>query len=141
MGFDSADIAEAAYYEAFLQGDQEALMSVWLMDDAIECIHPFGPRVTGYKEVYTSWHDVLQQSHGMSVKLEHSHRIQEGGLAIHTLLEIMSWENDEGEETAEINTTNIYRKTENGWFMIAHHASPAPSQEMLAEQDSGFELH
>lgn len=124
-----------------MQGDQEALMSVWLMDDAIECIHPFGPRVTGYKEVYTSWQEVLQQSRGMSVKLQHSLRMQAGDLAVHSLLEIMSWDNEEGEETAEINTTNIYRKTEDGWFMIAHHASPAPSQDMMAEQRGGFELH
>jgi len=141
LGFDSADAAEAAYYQAFMQGDQEALMSVWLMDHAIECIHPFGPRVIGYKAVYTSWQEVLQQSRGMSVKLEHSQRIEEGGLAVHSLLEIMSWDHEEGEETAEINTTNIFRKTNEGWFMVAHHASPAPSQELLAESQSGFELH
>ena len=141
MGFESADAAETAYYQAFMQGDQEALMAVWLMDDAIECIHPFGPRLIGYKAVYTSWQDVLQQSHGMTVKLEHSQRLEDGKLAVHTLLEIMSWENEDGEETAEINTTNVYRQTDDGWFMIAHHASPAPSSELLAEDEGGFDLH
>lgn len=141
MGFESADAAETAYYQALMQGDQEALMSVWLMDDAIECIHPFGPRITGYKEIYTSWQDILQQSRGMSVSLQHSQRIQEGDLAVHMLLEIMSWEHEDGEENAEINTTNVFRHTANGWFMIAHHASPAPSQELLAEQHNAVELH
>jgi len=54
----------------------------------------------------------------------------------------MSWEHEEeGEETAEINTTNVYRKTDEGWFMIAHHASPAPSLELLAGQSNNFDLH
>ena len=142
MGHDSAESAESAYYQAFMQGDQEALMSVWLMDEAIECIHPFGPRLTGYKAVYSSWQEVLQQSRGMTIELQHCLRVESDDLAVHTLLEIMSWEHEEeGEETAEINTTNVYRKTDEGWFMIAHHASPAPSLELLAGQSNNFDLH
>jgi len=43
--------AEAAFYEALERGDLDAMMEVWAEDDEVSCIHPGGPRLTGYEQV------------------------------------------------------------------------------------------
>ncbi|MBD3669669.1 MAG: nuclear transport factor 2 family protein [Gammaproteobacteria bacterium] len=128
--FQSTDEVEAAFYRAFMQGDIEALMEVWWMDDGIECIHPFGPRLTGYKEVYGSWQEVMQQSQGMMVQPQNVHRQQDGSLATHSLVEKVSWMAEDGQHSTEINATHVYRFTDSGWKMVLRHASPSPSQDL-----------
>jgi ketosteroid isomerase-like protein len=131
---------ESAFYEAFMQGDLEALMAVWWMDDSIECIHPFGPRLTGYKSVYSSWQDVIKQSRGMHVELKQVHRHAGGDLVVHTLVEEVSWSSDDGRHSTEINSTHVFRNTESGWRLVVRHSSPSPSQDLMADVQE-MELH
>jgi len=131
---------EDTFYEAFMQGDLEALMAVWLMDDSIECVHPFGPRLTGYKSVYSSWQEVIHQSRGMAVERKRVHRHGDGDLAVHTVVEEVSWQSDDGPHSTQIMSTHVFRNTENGWRLVLRHASPSPSQEVQGERQE-MELH
>ena len=47
--------AETAFYEAFERSDLAGMMTVWAEDDDIVCIHPQGPRLTGFDAVRESW--------------------------------------------------------------------------------------
>jgi len=51
--------AEAAFYEAFMKHDLDAMMSVWADDDEVYCVHPRGPRVTGVAQVRESWRQIF----------------------------------------------------------------------------------
>ena len=44
----SPEECEQAFYEALEAGDSEAVVDLWLEDDDVVCIHPGGPRLTGY---------------------------------------------------------------------------------------------
>lgn len=140
MSLNTIEQLENTFYDAFMQGDLEALMAVWWMDDSIECIHPFGPRLTGYKSVYSSWQEVINQSRGMQVELKQVHRHQGEELVVHTLVEKVSWNSDDGRHSTEINSTHVFRNTEAGWRLVLRHSSPSPSQEMMADIQE-MELH
>jgi len=140
LSHNSVEQLEDAFYQAFMQGDLEALMEVWWMDDSIQCVHPFGPLLTGYKAVYSSWQDVIQQSRGMMVERKMSHRHGDGELVVHTILEEVSWGSDDGRHSTEINSTHVFRNTDSGWRLVLRHSSPAPSHEML-EGRQEMELH
>lgn len=140
MSDNTIDQMEDTFYEAFMQGDLEALMAVWWMDDSIECVHPFGPRLTGYKEVYSSWQEVINQSRGMAVERKRVHQHGDGDLVVHTVVEEVSWNSDDGRHSTEIMSTHVYRNTETGWRLVLRHASPSPSQEPAAEHPQ-MELH
>jgi ketosteroid isomerase-like protein len=131
---------ENAFYEAFMQGDLEALMAVWWMDDSIECVHPFGPLLTGYKAVYSSWQDVIRQSRGMMVERRQVHRHGGEDLVVHTNVEVVSWGSEEETHSTEINSTHVFRHTESGWRLVVRHSSPSASQG-LEDEPREMELH
>src|SRR2546422_2607886 len=53
--FPTPDDAETAFYEAFERADLAAMMAVWAESDEIVCIHPQGPRLSGFEAVRESW--------------------------------------------------------------------------------------
>ena len=52
--FATPDEAETAFYTAFANTDLDAMMLVWLDSDAVTCIHPVGPRISGHQAVRAS---------------------------------------------------------------------------------------
>ena len=49
--FATAEEAEQAFYDALANCDLEAMMAVWSEDEEIICIHPGGPRFSGFAAV------------------------------------------------------------------------------------------
>jgi ketosteroid isomerase-like protein len=60
MLFATPQDAEAAFYEAFMKQDLEAMMAVWADDDEVYCVHPRGARVTGVAHVRESWRQIFR---------------------------------------------------------------------------------
>lgn len=125
--FNSAETCEAAFYEAFRNGDLLAMQHVWGEDADIICIHPGRPPLTGRSAVMQSWQAILENSSGVAVRFDCQRRAGDEGLAVHVGLEIIG---AQGEEPALVTVTNVYRLTAQGWKMQLHHAGPvhrAPS--------------
>jgi len=120
--------AEAAFYEAFMKRDLEAMMAVWADDDEIYCVHPRGPRVTGIAQVRESWRQIFSSAQSMRFQVREQHFLQAMMVSIHSVYEHIS---TTGETRARgcVLATNIYMRTERGWRMMVHHASPAPAVE------------
>ena len=117
--------AEAAFYEAFMKLDLEAMMSVWADDDEVYCIHPQGPRVTGVAQVRESWRRIFTAGQTLRFQVRQQHVFQAMMVSVHSVYEQIAV----GEETQPrhcILATNIYARTDRGWRMMAHHASPCP---------------
>ena len=53
--FSSPQDAETAFYDAFQNGNIEAMMSIWSNDEDIICIHPNSPRLQGRELIQESW--------------------------------------------------------------------------------------
>lgn len=117
---------EAAFYEALERLDLEAMMEVWSDDDEIICVHPGGPRLTGYDEVRASWTAIMQGGQRLSVEISSQVLVRGVMMAIHSVFENIA-PADRRERRESVVATNVYAQTANGWRMIVHHASPAPA--------------
>ena len=122
--------AEAAFYEAFMKHDLEAMMAVWADDDEVYCVHPRGPRVTGVAQVRESWRQVFASAQSLRFQVRQQHLLQAMMVSIHSVYEEITLAG-EGHTRRCVVTTNVYMRTERGWRMMAHHASPAPELEEI----------
>ncbi len=131
--FASADQAESEFYRAFQAHDLTAMMAVWSDEDDIVCIHPQGPRLEGLTQIRESWTQILQNSPPMRFRLTEQRRIDGDSIAIRYVNENIYLANDK-EPQFTIHATNVYRRTNKGWRIILHHASPTPETLLNLQQ-------
>ena len=120
--------AEAAFYEAFMKHDLEAMMAVWADDDEVYCVHPRGPRVTGVAQVRESWRQIFAAAQNVRFQIREQHLLQAMMVSVHSVYEQVTMAG-EPRARGSIIATNIYMRTEQGWRMMVHHASPGPAIE------------
>lgn len=125
MEFATPSEAEDAFYNAFSRCDLDAMMSIWMDADHIECIHPGAARLHGTAAVRYSWQQIFKQGDQLQFHIVRHHCTQSGNLAIHSVSEQIQTGHAESAMRAEVVATNIYELTADGWRMILHHASPA----------------
>jgi ketosteroid isomerase-like protein len=118
--------AEAAFYEALTKGDLDAMMSVWGDDDDIYCVHPNGARLSGVEKVRESWRQIFASGQTLRFQLREQQHVQGMMLSVHSVYEYVTVAG-EPRARSPVIATNIYLRTERGWRMVAHHASPAPA--------------
>ena len=118
--------AEAAFYDAFAKSDLEAMMSVWADEDEVYCVHPGAPRISGVANVRESWRRVFNSGQTLSFQLRARHEIHGMMIAVHSVYEHITIAG-QGPARTPLLATNIYLRTDRGWRMVAHHASPAPA--------------
>ena len=118
--------AEAAFYDAFTKGDLDAMMEVWADDDDIYCVHPGGARMSGVAQVHESWRKIFASGQSLRFQLRGQHYVHGMMLSAHSVYEHI---NVAGETRVRgpMIATNIFIRTEHGWRMVAHHASPVPA--------------
>ena len=119
--YSTSEQAEEAFYLAFQQSDIEMMMSVWSKGKDTSCIHPGGPRLEGLDMIRQSWEQIFSHEQGIQFEIKEKRVLLEKDIAIHHVIEAISVK---GELQSEIIATNVYYKTQNGWHMILHHASP-----------------
>lgn len=130
--FGSPQEAEAAFYEALERGDIDAMMEVWADDEEVVCIHPGGPRLTGYEAVLKSWAQIF--SSGQRLRIQISHEVVLSGmmLTVHSVHENIAAQGEQ-RPGQPVVATNAYLRTADGWRMIVHHASPAPAMPQTSD--------
>jgi ketosteroid isomerase-like protein len=119
--------AEAAFYAALERADLEAMMEVWSEDEEVSCIHPGGPRVSGFAQVRENWAQIFKSDQRLQVHL--SDQVIVAGLlfAVHSLHENILVRSGHGEGTRSIVVaSNVYQRSGDGWRMLLHHGSPGP---------------
>jgi uncharacterized protein (TIGR02246 family) len=129
--FPTPQDAEAAFYDALERGDLEAMMEVWAEDEEVVCVHPTGPRLSGYDQVRESWVQIFNSRQKLQVRISNQLYVQGMMLAIHSVHENIHVQG-ETRARAPAVATNVYTRTGNGWRMLVHHASPAPSVPVAA---------
>jgi ketosteroid isomerase-like protein len=124
--FPTPQDAETAFYDALTKCDLEGMMAVWGDDDDVYCVHPNGARVTGVEQVRESWRQIFASGQRLSFRLRESQYLQGMMLSVHSVYEHIAVVG-EPRARAPVIATNIFLRTERGWRMVAHHASPAPA--------------
>jgi ketosteroid isomerase-like protein len=123
--FTSPQEAETAFYEALARGDLEAMMTVWSEDEEIVCVHPGGPRLTGYATVREAWRRIFESGARLKVQLLALSTVHGPFTAVHSLIEQIGTAGQK-QLAAPVAATNVYVRGALGWRMIVHHASPVP---------------
>ena len=118
--------AETAFYEALAKADLEAMMAVWADDDDIYCVHPNGTRISGVESVRESWRQIFSSGQTLRFQLRDSQVVHGMMLAVHSVFEHITIAG-ETRPRPPVIATNIYLRTERGWRIVAHHASPVPA--------------
>jgi ketosteroid isomerase-like protein len=128
MVFATPQDAESAFYEAFMKQDLDGMMAVWSDDDEVYCVHPRGARVSGVAQVRESWRQIFASAQSVRFQLREQHLLHAMMVSVHSVYEHIAV-GAEARARARIIATNIYMRTEQGWRMMVHHASPAPAAE------------
>jgi uncharacterized protein (TIGR02246 family) len=136
----SPDDVEAQFYEALQQADLDKLMAVWSDDDEIACVHPGGPRISGFAAIRSSFAAIFANG-AITLQPQGVRRLQTLGCAVHHLVEQVSVVDAQGGRSAWVLATNVYVKTAMGWRMVAHHASPGSELAEAAPGDTPSTLH
>jgi uncharacterized protein (TIGR02246 family) len=126
--------AEAAFYDALVKRDLEAMMEVWADDDDSYCVHPGSARICGVERIRDSWRQIFASGQDLRFSLREQQLIHTMMLAVHSVYEHISIAGETRARPPMI-ATNVYQRTERGWRMVAHHAAPAPAS-LRAEPDS-----
>jgi uncharacterized protein (TIGR02246 family) len=122
--FTTPQEAEAAFYEAFEKADLDAMMGIWADDDEIVCVHPGGQRLLGAEQIREAWRRIFAAGQTLRFKLREQHALNGMTLVVHTVYEEITAGGDAPRQP--VIATNVYMRTENGWRIVVHHASPAP---------------
>jgi uncharacterized protein (TIGR02246 family) len=138
--FPSPQDAEAAFYEAFTKSDLKAMMAVWADDDDIYCVHPHGARVSGVEQVRESWRQIFASGQSLRFQLRGQQFINAMMVSVHSVYEHITVAGDT-RSGAPVIATNVYLRTDRGWRMVAHHASPAPAATGEETQSMKNTLH
>jgi ketosteroid isomerase-like protein len=123
--FTSPQEAETAFYEALERSDLDAMMAVWSEDEEIVCVHPGGPRLTGYATVREAWRRIFEGGSRLKVQLLALSTVHGPFAAVHSVVEQIGVVGEK-HLAAPVAATNVYVRGALGWRMIVHHASPVP---------------
>lgn len=146
IALDTAEQAEAAFYAALENGDLNTMAAVWMHSDSVVCVHPGGPQLLGYDQVLKSWRKILGNSGGFRISAQLLHHSTDDQVSVRFLNEILFTEDDQSEPFTVL-ATNAYQRTESGWRLILHHASPSPrtaeevEDERSEQTDPDITLH
>jgi len=132
--FPTPQDCEAAFYDAFTRSDLDAMMAVWADDDDIYCVHPQGPRVAGVERVRESWRQVFASGQTLRFQLRDQQYVRGMMISVHSVYEHIAVAGAPRSQAPMMVATNIYMRTERGWRMVAHHASPAPAASSAAPE-------
>lgn len=119
--------AEAAFYDAIEHGNLDQLMQVWAEDEEIVCVHPGGPRLTGYAMIRDVWRRIFEGGVKFRIRLADGTATQTPFSAVHTVIEHVSVR-DDASQRAPVVATNVFIRGALGWRLVLHHASPVPPE-------------
>ncbi len=133
------EAANRALYAAVENADLDAMSALWAADTdahSAVCVHPGWPPVLGRAHVLRSWALVMAGTPYIQFFLTDVSTQVLGDVAVVTcaenILTGMGGASGDGFSGGQVVTTNVFRRTQDGWRALVHHASP-----VLAAQDAG----
>ena len=123
MSFADPAEVETAFYHAFQELDTELMAQVWSDLPESACVHPGGDLLRGRSAVLQSWSEIFASAGRPSVSFRTLQTTRSGDIAIHLVEEIIRPGSNPDSASSRVLATNIYQRTDEGWSMMAHHAS------------------
>jgi ketosteroid isomerase-like protein len=129
---EEADVRQAAtqFYKALntmFTGDVGPMLEAWSHRNDITYMGPAGGLLVGWGDVEKSWRDQAAMKLGGTVLPKKTHVIVNGNIAIVSDIEVGVNTNADGKAAeVSIRATNIFRKEDGKWKVIAHHTDLLP---------------
>jgi ketosteroid isomerase-like protein len=127
--------ANRNFYAALERRNFREMEECWSHADDVACTHPGWHRLDGWEEVSRSWQAIFTNSRPWRVQCEAERAIFDGELAVVFCLENLEAVGGQG-EPARMQATNVFRRENEVWKMVHHHASPMPEVEASEEADT-----
>jgi uncharacterized protein (TIGR02246 family) len=130
---DAADVAAVneAFYHAFESADLDTMTDLWIDDEEALCVHPGALPVRGTRAINRSWALIMANTPYIQFFLTDVEVSVLGDVASVTCTEnVLTADEmtDEGSfNGAKAVATNVLVRTEDGWRLWIHHASPVLS--------------
>ena len=118
--------ANERFYMAMNSLEIDEMDEVWMDDASAICVHPGREAIIGYERIRESWMTIFSASNSMSIAASNERITVGGDVAWVACTETISMLTEEGLAAAAAQATNIFRRAEGRWRMVAHHASPIP---------------
>jgi ketosteroid isomerase-like protein len=123
--------ANAEFYAAFERGDFDAMQGLWADDDGIVCVHPASTPIRGRRDVMRSWMVLMANAAYIQFFLTDVDGVVVGDVASVTctenVLSAAPGTPDGVFAGGSAAATNVFRRTDDGWRLWIHHASPVLS--------------
>ncbi|CAN5144373.1 nuclear transport factor 2 family protein [soil metagenome] len=137
--------ANAAFYSAFEEADLDAMRDLWLEHPETLCVHPGAMPVRGTPAISRSWALIMANTPyiqffltDVEVSVLEAASSGSRDVASVTCTEnVLTGDDRTGPDAfggAKAVATNVFVRTEDGWQLWIHHASPVMSGEQQHEQ-------
>ena len=121
-----------AFYAAVELADAAAMDAMWDAGDDVSCVHPGWTPLHGRSKVLRSWAAIMAGTQELHFLLTDVRVRVDGDVAVVTCTEnILTGEVVEGGRVGGIGAaaaTNVLRRRDGVWRLLAHHASPLPAE-------------
>lgn len=133
-GYPSAVAAEEAFYRAFRELSFLAMERVWARDE-VACLHPGGELLTGRRAVMDSWARILNAAEPPQMEFARDMQQADGAMAVHMVREMIA--PGVGQQVVVVRAVNGYRRLDDRWYMVLHHASLPMTAKITAPRAAG----
>ncbi|QWZ07248.1 nuclear transport factor 2 family protein [Nocardioides panacis] len=125
------EAVNTAFYQAFESADLDTMLDLWLEDPETLCVHPGALPVRGTSAINRSWALIMANTPYIQFFLTDVEVSVLPGVASVTCTEnVLTGDDRTGPDAfggARAVATNVFVRTEQGWRLWIHHASPVLS--------------
>jgi ketosteroid isomerase-like protein len=118
--------ANHRFYRAVETRDLAAMEALWLHAPFAHCVHSGREALVGWKAIRESWARLFRNTGWLRVTPTTLRVEVLGDIAILTCTENISSKSHDEVGLSVTAATNIFIRTDEGWRIFHHHASPAP---------------
>jgi ketosteroid isomerase-like protein len=116
--------ANRAFYMALQALDLSSMAQVWLHADWVKCLHPGWDLLMGWDEVQGSWQEIFRSTEQMMVSVSRPLVHVAGEVAWVSCLENVTTTYQNDCNSALVEATNIYLRSDKRWLLVHHHTTP-----------------
>jgi len=127
------EAVNAAFYEAFESADLDTMRDLWLEDAETLCVHPGALPVRGTAAINRSWALIMANTPYIQFFLTDVEvSVWERVASVTCTENVLTGDDSTGPDAfggAKAVATNVFVRTDAGWRLWIHHASPVLSAE------------
>jgi uncharacterized protein (TIGR02246 family) len=114
------------FYEALGTRDLDLMKTVFVRDGRAGCMHPGWMMLRGWEAIMQSWENIFDPDDRLRIRLHNITVDIVGDAASVTCIQELTYARRDPVTMNVSVSTNIFEKTDSGWLIVIHHASPVP---------------